>query len=488
MVRTVCVSVMETHPFAAAPAGGPGLESLRVEPLLTSEFDADPGSVYERLRSTYGPVAPVGLMGVPAWLVLDYSEVLEVLRNESVWRRDIRHWRARAEGRLPKGWPLLAGYEVRQTMFFDDEEHRHARLSHHSAMRPFQDGHSPEGWELRAAVARYADELIAMLAAESGTTGFADLAAQYTRPLLLMVTTKLFGCPVGLGDEMVMDLWRMLDGGPDAGPATGRALGAMTRLAAHRRSRPGEDLTSYMLLSDPSLSDEQLGRELFMNAVYLNDITGNMVCNTLLEVLRGNATVRRSLSDGQLGETVNRAALVNPPTANLCFRFAARDVRLGNYLIRAGDIVSPSVAAAHRDLLRIGPAHVVESTISTRAHLAWGAGPHQCPSAARELAGTIVTTAVGRIFDHFARAELTLPPDQLPWRSGPVVRGLRLLPVRYELAAHSAARVRVARRGDEAAVPVAPPAAPSAEPVGERSGSGLLGALRRMMFGGRRGG
>ncbi|WP_200308987.1 cytochrome P450 [Streptomyces adelaidensis] len=474
---------METHPFAAAPPDSPTLESLPVEPLLTSEFDVDPGSVYERLRSTYGPVAPVGLMGVPAWLVLDYREVLEVLRNESVWRRDVRHWRARAEGRLPRDWPLLAGYEVRQTMFFDGEEHRTARLNYHSAMRPFQDGHSPEGWELRASVARYADELIAMLAAESGTTGHADLAAQYTRPLLLMVTTKLFGCPVELGDEMVMDLWRMLDGGPDAGPATGRVLGAMTRLAAHRRSRPGEDLTSYMLLSDPTLSDEQLGRELFMNAVHLNDITGNMVCNTLLEVLRGNATVRRSLASMQIGETVNRAALVNPPTANLCFRFAGRDVRLGNFWIRAGDIVSPSVAAAHRDLLAAQSSHLVDSAISTRAHLGWGAGPHQCPSAARELAGTIVATAVGRVFDHFARAELTLPPDQLPWRSGLMVRGLRVLPVRYELSAHSSAlRAPGGGRGDEG-VAVASPASP----VASRPGSGLLGALRRLMFGGRKG-
>jgi cytochrome P450 len=475
---------METHSFAVAPAGSPSLESLPVEPLLTSEFDGDPGSVYERLRSTYGPVAPVGLMGVPAWLVLDYREVLEVLRNESVWRRDVRHWRARAEGRLPRDWPLLAGYEVRQTMFFDDEEHQAARLSHHSAMRPFQDGHSPEGWELRAAVARYADELIAVLAAESGTSGYADLAAQYTRPLLLMVTTKLFGCPVELGDEMVMDLWRMLDGGPDAGPATGRALDAMTRLAEYRRSRPGEDLTSYMLLADPSLSDEQLGRELFMNAVYLNDITGNMVCNTLLEVLRGNATVRRSLSNGQLGEVVNRAALENPPIANLCFRFAARDVRLGNFWIRAGDIVSPSVAAAHRELLAAGYSHVLDSTTSTRAHLAWGAGPHQCPSAARELAGTIVTTAVGRVFDHFARAELTLPPDQLPWRAGPVVRGLRVLPVRYVLGSHSSARMPSGGRGDEAVAP----GVPSGEPVAcaHRPTSGLLGALRRLMFGGRK--
>ncbi|MER5431109.1 cytochrome [Streptomyces sp. NPDC002588] len=463
---------MEAQSHGTAPADSPVLGALSVEPLLTAEFDADPGAVYRRLRARYGPVAPVGLMGVPLWLVLDYREVLEVLRNESQWRRDVRYWRARAQGELPRDWPLLAGYEVRQMMFVDDEEHRAARRTHHTALRPFQDARSPEGWELRSAVARYADELVAMLAAESGRSGFADLGAQYTRPLLLMVTTKLFGCPVELGDELVMDLWRMLDGGPDAGPATGRALAAFTRLAAHRRARPGDDLTSYLMLADPDLTDEQLGRELFMNAVYLNDITGNMVLNTLLEVLRGNATVRRSLSAGQLGETVNRAALANPPVANMCFRFAARDVRLGGFWIRAGDIVSPSAAGAHQDLLAIGSSHMVGSTVSTRAHLGWGAGPHQCPSAARELGAMIVTTAVGRVFDHFTRAELTLPPDQLPWRSGPCVRGLKVLPVRYDLA-------------HDIPLPHGPgpdrfPAAP--QPEGHTKG--LLAALRRLMFGG----
>ncbi|MFJ8359406.1 cytochrome [Streptomyces sp. NPDC093984] len=469
---------MDAQPYATAPADSPSLASLPVPPLLTSQFDADPGGVYERLRRTYGPVAPVGLMGVPVWLVLGYREVLQVLRDESVWRRDVRYWRARAQGWLPADWPLLAGYEVRQTMFMDGDEHRAARRTHHSALRPFQDGHTPQGWELRAAVARYTDELIGVLAAESGPTGFADLGAQYTRPLLLMVTTRLFGCPVELGDELVMDLWRMLDGGPDAGAATGRALAAMTRLAAHRRARPGDDLTSYMLLADPDLSDEELGRELFMNAVYLNDVTGNMVLNTLLEVLRGNATVRLGLSAGQLGETVNRAALVNPPVANTCFRFAARDVRLGNFWIRAGDAVSPSAAAAHRDLLALDSFSSADSTISTRAHLGWGAGQHQCPSAARELGGMIVTTAVGRVFEHFAQAELTLPPDQLPWRSGPVVRGLRLLPIRYELQGD------VPLPGARGSLGGAPEPLEKPRAV-EREARGLLAGLRRLMFGGR---
>ncbi|MEU0201556.1 MULTISPECIES: cytochrome [unclassified Streptomyces] len=457
---------MEAQPYAAAPDDSPVLGSLPVEPLLTSEFDADPAAVYRRLRGRHGPVAPVGLMGVPVWLVLGYREVLDVLRNESLWRRDIRYWRARAQGELPSGWPLLAGYEVRQTMFMDDEEHRAARQTLHTALRPFQEARGPQGWELRAAVSRYADGLVALLAAESGSAGFADLGAQYTRPLLLMVTTKLFGCPVDLGDELVMDLWRMLDGGPGAEPATARALAAFTRLAAHRRARPGDDLTSYLLLADPQLSDEQLGRELFMNAVYLNDITGNMVLNTLLEVIRGNATVRRSLAAGQPGETVNRAALANPPVANMCFRFAARDTPLGNYWIRAGDAVSPSAAAAHQDLLAIGTSRLVDPALSTRSHLGWGAGQHQCPTAARELAGVLVAQAVGRILDHLTTVELTLPPDQLPWRTGPVVRGLRLLPVRYEMR-----RPPSQHRGG----------VPSTEEPDHRT-RGLLAGLRRLMF------
>ncbi|WP_238431405.1 cytochrome P450 [Streptomyces cavernae] len=436
--------------ITSAPAGSPTLESLRVEPLLTPEFDADPIRVYERLRRTYGPVAPVGLMGVPVWLVLGYGEVLDVLRNESTWRRDVQYWRARAYGQLPPDWPLLAGYEVRQTMFMDDKEHRHARQTHNEALHPFRDGNTAQGWEIRTAVARCTDDLVAALAAESGHVGYTDLCARYSRPLLLMVTTKLFGFPSELGDELVHDLWLMLDGGPGADPAAGRALAAMTRVAAHRRERPADDLTSYMLLTDPGLSDEELGRELFMNAVYLNDITNTMVLNTLLEVLVGNASVRRTLSTGQLEETLNRAVLINPPAANMPFRFASRDVRLGNFWIRAGDVALPSAAAAHQELMVAGPDQVAESMVSTRAHLGWGAGPHQCPSAARELGSMIVTTAVGRFFEHFDRAELAVPPDRLPWRSGPMVRGLRQLPVHYELSRNSAAVGRPGRPSDRA--------------------------------------
>jgi hypothetical protein len=42
---------------------------------------------------------------------------------------------------------------------------------------------------------------------------------------------------------------------------------------------------------------------------------------------------------------------------------------------------------------------------------------------------------VGRLFERFSSLRPALPADQLPWRSSPLMRGLRGLPVHYEMAA-----------------------------------------------------
>jgi cytochrome P450 len=130
-------------------------------------------------------------------------------------------------------------------------------------------------------------------------------------------------------------------------------------------------------------------------------------------------------------EAMNRAVMRKPPLVNFVPRFAAKDTPLGNYTIRAGDPVWVSSAAAHADPLFAE--HVEGSTtISTRAHLSWGAGRRQCP--ARELASTVAAVGVSRLFERFSDLALALPADQLPWRASPFMRGLRSLPVRYELA------------------------------------------------------
>jgi cytochrome P450 len=419
------------RPRTSPAFSGGSLESMAVEPLITRDYDSRPSLVYERLRARYGAVAPVDLLGVPVWLALGYPQVLEVLRNQrGIWSKRLEDWRALAEGRVPRDWPLLPALEVNHIIFAEGDRLRTLRSAWHEALRPFQDGAHPQARQLRATIDRYADDLIDVMTEGGGRTGWADLSAQYARPLPLMVVDHLLGFRSDRGDQVLMDMWRVLDAGPDSAEALGRLLAALADLGAAKMAQPGEDFPSYLLAAHPGLTVDELSRELMMLVGVAGDLTGTLISNTVTEVITSNVGARASLSQGLIRETVNRAAMMSPPISNLTFRAPAVDTRLGEFTIRAGEPVFLSVAAAHSDPVFAGGMNA-DSVFSTRAHLAWGAGPHECLG--RELATTIVTIAISRLFSRFGSLALTLPADQLPWRSSPLMRGLRSLPVRYEL-------------------------------------------------------
>ncbi|GAA4551676.1 cytochrome P450 [Streptomyces collinus] len=409
---------------------GTSLETLAPEPLLTRDYEVRPALVYERLRQQHGPVAPVDLLGVPAWLVLGYRESLQVLQDDEGWPKGLENWRARTEGRVPPDWPLGPSLEVNHILIQGGPGYRPLRTAWDVALKPFQDPRHPQAKRLKAAVTAYADELITLVG-QGGATGVADLSAQFSRPLPLMVASHLLGFPGSQGDDALMDMWRVLDAGPDAEAALERLLATLAELAALKLEKPGDDFPSYLLAAHPDLSLDQLARELFMLLGMTSDHVGILISNTVVEVISGEGSVRASLSAGMVRESMNRVVMRKPPLVNFVPRFAARDTPLGNYTIRAGDPVWVSPGAAHADPLFAD--HVASgTTISTRAHLSWGAGPRQCP--ARELASAVAAAGVGRLFERFDYLDLALPADQLPWRSSPFMRGLRSLPVRYELA------------------------------------------------------
>lgn len=424
---------MEPQTPQAEPAPAhPPLESLAVQPLLNRDYEARPAVFYERLRAEYGPVAPVDVLGVPAWLVIGYAQTLDIMRDtRGTWSRRVGTWRAYRDGAVPADWPMLPVVESDNCGFRDGAESTRLRSAWSEGLRPFQDRTRPEAKALEQAVRRYADELITVLSENGGRSGWADLSAQYARPLPLMVIGRLLGSGADSGDELIIDLWRVMDAGPDAQEASGRLIARVADLCAARTTAPGDDLPSAMLAAVPDLTAAELTAEMAMMTGLVGDVTGTLICNTITEALIGDTGARDSLSAGMIQEAINRASAANPPMANLAFRWAKTDVRLGRFQIAAGDPVMVSPAAAHLDPA-FNASTPPDSIYSSRAHLAWSAGPHACLG--RDLATTITTIAVERLFDRFATLRLALPADQLPWRSSPLMRGLRSLPVTYELA------------------------------------------------------
>ncbi|MGP4114053.1 cytochrome P450 [Streptomyces sp. 4N509B] len=454
---------MDTHlpppPGARGRAGTP-LAEQPLEPLMTRDFETRPALVYERLRARHGPVAPVELYGVPVWLVLGYREVMDILRDESQWKKDIGHWRPYREGRVPPDWPLLPAYHVSHLLHQDDQRRMATRAAVDQALRPYQEPGQPQAVELAAAVERYVDELITFFANGQGS-GFVDLCSQFARPLPLMVINRLFGFPVEQGDDIFMDAWRMVDSGPDAGEAIGRLIASTTELAAYRREHPGDDLTTRLLQADPPLTPEEIGMELYAMLVF-SDLVSHTITNSVVEVLAGNTWAQESLAVGTFQELVNRVHIASPPWTNLAMHFPVTDVTLGNYHVAAGDGVVPSVAAAHGDPLFADA--VGDAVTSSRAHLAWGAGPHVCPS--RELAEMMSAKAVTRLFER-CDVELSLPVDQLPWRSSLYVRAVRSLPATFRMRWPGGGGA-----GAPAAAPGRPGGAAAGEPVGAVAGGG----------------
>jgi cytochrome P450 len=410
------------------------LASIAVDELLTRDYASRPSIVFEGLRDRYGPVAPVELLGLPTWLVLGYPQALEVLRDErGVWSKRLAHWRARSEGAVPPDWPIRPLIETENSTRQGGRRLSEFRAAWSAALTPFQDRTQAPARQLEAEVSSYADDLISELSEGTeggGRTGWADLCAQYTRPLPLMVLGRLLGYERGPSDDVIMDMWRLLDGSPEAGAAAKRLIEAWADLAAAKMARPGDDFPSYLVAARPEFTVEELSLELAMLVGFVGDFTGSLISNTVAEVITGNVAARESLSDGMIRETVNRVAMASPPLANT-FRFPMIDTKLGQFTISAGDTVLVSIAAAHADPLFAGGMSR-DTMLSSRAHLAWGAGAHHCLG--RQLATAITSVAVSRLFDRFSALELALPADQLPWRYSPLMRSLRSLPVRFTLA------------------------------------------------------
>ncbi|MEU8276064.1 cytochrome P450 [Microbispora bryophytorum] len=445
---------------------------MPLESLLTGDYEADPTLVYERLRARYGPVAPVDVLGVPVWFVLGYDEVLHIMQNaRDAWSKRVDHWRAYAEGGVPADWPLLALLQADNSGFYDGDRHRGLRGAWIAGLRPFQDPGGEQAQRLERAMVRHCDDLVDVMA-EAGPTGRADLAGQYGRPFPLLVANHLLGVTIERGEDLLEDQWRLLDGSDSAG-AYQRLHAALLDLATAKRQRRGDDLPSYMIEAKPDLTNEELARELMMLSGFL-DFTGSLICNVIVEAIT-NPRLRESLSVGAIEEVVNRVALANPALANLTLRYARMDVKLGRFTIAAGDPVMLSIAGAHADP-RFAGAFTSDNIRSTRAHLAWGAGPHRCPS--QRLATQMSTIAVRRLLDRFSVLKPTLPVDRFPWRPSPFVRALRSLPVTYELSTRFSGTLRPARETP------GEPSPPTAQDGGDvRPRSGLIAFLRGLRRG-----
>lgn len=374
------------------------------------EFAADPQSVYRRLREA-GPTAPVEIApDVPATLVLGYAEALQVLRDPANFPKDPRAW----QRTVPQSCPVLPVMIYRPNcMFTDGATHTRLRGAMTDALARV------DTRELRTNLEETADALIDRFASE----GKADLVEQYARVLPLLMVTRICGAPPVISEKIVSGALALFDG-----VDSGRGIGtAVAELVAAKRSKPGPDVVSWLLAHQAGLTDDEAVHQVALLCGAGSEPLQNLIANTL-RLLLVDERFAGDLSGGSLpvADALDEVLWTDPPIANYGTVFPTREVQVGGNPVPADQPLLISYASANTD-----PSVDAEGRVGNRAHVAFGAGRHACPTPAQRIARMTGTAAVERVLDRLPDLEPAVPAEALEWKAGPFHRALDSLPVTF---------------------------------------------------------
>lgn len=398
--------------------------------VLTEPFGAgtksDPHPMYSHLRA-HQPVYRLVLQdGRGLWVITRYDDVERALRDPRLVK-DARN--AFAPDQRPS-FPNEAKLALEHMLSTDPPDHTRLRALVHKAFTP----RLVE--RLRPRVQQIADDLID--AVQQG--GAMDLIRDYAFPLPITVITELLGVPsrdqnrfrewsnAVVGHELLRE--RELFPTPRRAALASFAT-YFRALFADKRANPQDDLVTALLLAEEEgdvLSEDELVAMVFLLLIAGHETTVNLIGNGMLALLRHPDQLRLLRDDPTLiSPAVEELLRYDGPVETSTLRYAAMDIEIDGVTIPKGEIVLVVLASANRDADHFADADRLDITRTDNRHLAFGRGVHFCLGAAlARLEGQI---AIATLIRRLPELRLAVPIDQLEWRPGILLRGLRALPI-----------------------------------------------------------
>ncbi|MFE5475608.1 cytochrome P450 [Nocardia sp. NPDC056541] len=399
--------------------------------LLDPAHRADPYPLYHRIRE-HGPVR---LGGAPVVVLSSYQDCATVLRDKASSVE--RHYASIPLGPTPVHDLAgdLAGEltGIAPMLFRDNPDHARLRRLVAATFTP-------------AVVRRMEPRITAIADAaldRAAERGQLDIVADLAGPLPVTVICELLGVP--LDDEPLIRGWstglaRALDP-VSATATTGRPDPAalvsdnnalhdyFEQLVRHRRTRPGDDLVSALIVAEDSgqaLSHDELITTCALLLIAGHETTVNLISNTVLALLshRLHRQILR-VAPPFVTSVVEESLRYDPPV-QLVPRIAREAIQLPDITIAAGDFIVMLLAAANRDPAVFADPDRFDPARANR-HLAFGLGQHFCLGA--PLARLEATVAI----NCFARRVIDprLVSDPPSYREHVTLRGPAAMPVTF---------------------------------------------------------
>lgn len=403
------------------------------------EFLENPYPALHQLRE-HAPVHWDAAMH--AWWVTRHADVVQGLRDKRfsvdsrsaadadgqdipVQQESARPTLLSAWFRAQDGMPAASLYND-SMLFLDPPRHRQLR----QCFAPLFESGGLQRWQ--PVIDERVDELVAEMRLRRDPDVMRDLAL----PLPLGVVSALLG--IAQQDAALLapwgsDIFKGFD--PMLSSSVTQQINRSARnfaaymhehIAKRRKAPRQDDFLGHLLAQERdgmALGDQELAANCILLFVAGYETTTSVIGNSVLALLRNPGQLRLLRERPELAAGAVDEFLRYDGALRLAFRTALEDVELGGKLIRRGDAVVFSLAAANRDPKKFPDPDTLDLARDTKNHVAFSHGIHYCLGA--PLAKLEIQSALKALCRH----DFALAPGRLEWRQSLIFRSLNRLPI-----------------------------------------------------------
>ncbi|MCG7379732.1 cytochrome P450 [Paenibacillus sp. ACRSA] len=383
--------------------------------FFTKEFTQNPYPVYENLRKNnpiYKVMFPSGEFG---WIITRYEDAVEILKDSRLSKDVAKRYGAENQSIF-----------VNNMLFSDPPDHRRLRGLVQKAFTP--------KWiaGMRDHIQTIADNLLDQLESKDQM----NLIDDYAFPLPIIVISEILGVPLEDQDKFRMWSNTIID-------ATSSEHAEMFEQHAQEfieylnawfdkvRKEPGDDLISQLVVAEEAgekLTENELLGVVALLIIAGHETTVNLIGNGILALLEHPSQRDLLIEQPELiHQAIEEMLRYNGPVEFSTSRWALEDIQFRDQHVSQGELVIVALDSANRDEQQFPDADVFDITREKSPHLAFGKGIHLCLGAPlARLEGEI---AVMTLLRRFPNMQLQADVDQLEWRPGMIVRGVKEIPL-----------------------------------------------------------
>jgi cytochrome P450 len=385
--------------------------------LFTKAFTQNPYSAYGQLREEE-PVSCVLLPdGQYAWIITRYEDALAALKDQ----RFIKDFTKLDDSDTGHG-----SIFSQNMLFADMPDHKRLRGLVSNAFTP----------KMIAGMRDQIQEITNGLLDEMDGKDNIDLIDAFAFPLPIIVICEMLGIPTEDRDKFRIWSNSMIEGSngeyaADIEQNMYEFVQYLGKRFAIVREDPGDDLISKLIISEEQgdqLTEQELYGVVSLLIIAGHETTVNLIGNSIMALLEHPEQLGLLKSQPELIHTaVEEVLRYNDPVEFSTSRWAGEDLEFKGESMHKGDLVIAVLNSANHDPNQFTDPDVFDITRQKSKHLAFGKGIHACLGAPlARLEGEI---AISSFINRYPNCKLNADVNDLTWRSGMIVRGVKELPI-----------------------------------------------------------